>query len=130
MNWLVVMKRNFAILLFLGFAVLLMQPNASGARSVDEQVKKLTESYTQIEAQLDRSVHYLRKTEANGATTIEQAWFNGAGDLIKVAVERTDSSGRELTEYSGDFFHREMFMLTRKESHFPHAGTQVDESRD
>jgi hypothetical protein len=110
--------------------ILALAGSASGALSVDEQVKKLAERYTQIEAQLDRSVHYSRKTEANGGTTIEQAWFNGAGDLIKVAIERTDSSGRELTEYSGDFFHREMFMLTRKELRLPDGGTQVDESRD
>lgn len=124
------MSRNSTILLFFGFAVVLMPRNTSGAASVDEQVKKLAERSKQIEAQLDRSVHYSRKTEANGVTTIEQAWFNGAGDLIKVAIERTDPSARELTEYSGDFFHREMFMLTRKESRLPDGGTQVDESRD
>jgi len=78
--------------------------NASTKRSTDEQVKSLAQRYTQVEAQLDRSVHYVQKTESNSATTTEQAWIDGAGDLIKVAVERTDSSGRELTEYSGDFF--------------------------
>jgi hypothetical protein len=124
------MKRNFAILLFFAFAVVLMPRNASCAASVDEQVKKLAERCKQIEAQLDRSVHYSRKTESNGATTLEQAWFNGADDLIKVALERTDSSGRVLTEYSGDFFHRDMFMLTRKELRLPDGETQVDESRD
>src|SRR5438094_4213360 len=124
------MKRNILIRLWVVIGILTLAYNASAARSVDEQVKMLAERYTQIEAQLDRSVHYSRKTEANGATTIEQAWFNGAGDLIKVAVERTDSFGRELTEYSGDFFHREMFMLTRKEVRLPDGGTQVDESRD
>jgi hypothetical protein len=124
------MKRNFAVLLFFGFAVVPVPRNASGAASLDEQVKKLAERCKQIEAQLDRSVHYVRKTEANGATIIEQAWFNGAGDLIKVAIERTEPSGGELTEYSGDFFHREMFMLTRKESRLADGETQVDESRD
>jgi hypothetical protein len=124
------MKRNILIRFSVVIGILALAGSASGARSVDEQVKKLTERYMQIEAQLDRSVHYSRKTEANGGTTIEQAWFNGAGDLIKVAIERTDSSGRELTEYSGDFFHREMFMLTRKESRSADGGTQVDESRD
>lgn len=110
--------------------ILALAGSASGALSVDEQVKKLTERCEQIETQLDRSVHYVRKTEANGATTTEQAWFNGAGDLIKVAIERTDPSGGELTEYSGDFFHREMFMLRRKESRLLDGGAQVDESRD
>jgi hypothetical protein len=124
------MNRNSTILLFFGVAVVLMPRHASDARSTDEQVKRLTQRYDQIEAQLDRSVHYLQKTEANGATTIEQAWIDGTGDLIKAAVERTDPSGRELTEYSGDFFHREMFLLTRKELRLPDGGTQVDESRD
>jgi hypothetical protein len=104
--------------------------SSTDGRSVDDQVKSLLQRYTQIEAQLNRSVHYGRKTEANGATTIERAWFNGAGDLIKIAIERTDPSARELTEWSGDFFHREMFMLTRKELRLADGGTQVDESRD
>ena len=57
------------------------------------------------------------KATPMACTTIEQAWFNGADDLIKVAVERTDPSGRELTEYFGRFrfdYHG-MFTLTRKE---------------
>ena len=79
---------------------------------------------------MDRSVHYVKKTESNSATTTEQAWIDGAGDLIKVAVERADSSGRELTEYSGDFLFREMFVLTRKELRLPDGGMQVDESHE
>jgi hypothetical protein len=98
---------------------------------VDEQVKELAERYKQVEDQLGRSVHYIRKTESNGATTIEQAWFNGADNLIKVAVERTDPSGRELTEYFGDFedYNPDRFVLVRKETALPDGGTQVDESR-
>ncbi len=120
------------ILVFLLAIVWIALPdiNASTVRSTEEQVKNLAQRYTQIEAQLDRSVHYIGKTESSGTTTTEQAWFNGAGDLIKVSVERTEPLGRELTEYSGDFFHREMFMLTRKEVRLPDGGTQVDESRD
>ena len=53
------------------------------------QVKSLAQQYTQVEDQLSRSVHYAAKTESDGVTTIEQASFNGADDLIKVAVERT-----------------------------------------
>jgi len=99
---------------------------------VEEQVKELAERYKQVEDQLGRSVHYVIKTESNGATTIEQAWSNGAGDLIKVAAERIDSSGRELTEYfERDFnnYKEPTFMLTRKEAPLPDGGTQVDESR-
>jgi hypothetical protein len=111
------------------FLMAIVGTSASGAASTDEQVKKLSERYSQTEVQLERSVHYLRKTESNGVATIEQAWFNGGGDLIKVAVERTDSSGRELTEYFGDFFHDPLFTLTRKETPFPDGSVQVEESR-
>jgi hypothetical protein len=124
------MKRNLGVFLWLSLGMMSLTASSIDGRPVDDQVKSLLQRCTQIEAQLDRSVHYSRKTEANGATTIEQAWFNGAGDLIKVAIERTEPSGRELTEWSGDFFHREMFMLTHKESRLPDGGTQVDESRD
>jgi hypothetical protein len=124
------MKRNLGVFLWLSLGMMSLTASSTDGRSVDDQVKSLLQRYSQIEAQLNRSVHYSRKTEANDATTIEHAWFNGAGDLIKVAIERTDPSARELTEWSGDFFHREMFRLTRKESHLPDGGTQVDESRD
>ena len=103
-----------------------------GASSVEEQVKDLAERYKQVEDQLGRSVHYVRKTESDGATTIEQAWSNGAGDLIKVAAERIGSSGRELTEYFALDFENDydgMFMLVRKETPAPDGGVQVEESR-
>jgi ATP-dependent helicase YprA (DUF1998 family) len=94
-------------------------------------VKDLAERYKQVEDQLGRSVHYVKKTESDGATTIEQAWSNGAGDLIKVAAERIGSSGRELTEYfERDFnnYKEATFILTRKEAPLPDGGTKVDES--
>lgn len=52
-----------------------------------------------MDAQLDRSIPYTRKTKSEGGTTIERAWYNGCDDLIKVAVEHTSPAGRELTEY-------------------------------
>ncbi len=123
------MKRNLGVFLWLSLGMMSLTASSTDGRSVDDQVKSLLQRYAQIEAQLNRSAHYMKKEASGVETTIEQAWFNGAGDLIKVAVERTDPSGGELTEYSGDFFHREMFMLTRKESRLPDGGTQVDESR-
>lgn len=64
------------------------------------------------------SIHYVSSNESDGGTIIQQAWFNGAHDWIKVAVERTDASGRELTEYipCGDphLSGYGMFVLTRK----------------
>jgi len=115
--------------LFLFFMVL---TDASRAQSTDDQVKDLMRRYEEVEGQLDRSVRYAGKTESDGATTVEQAWYNGAGDLIKVATERTDSSGRELTEYfERDFanYKEPTFILVRKETRLPDGGIQVDESR-
>src|SRR5436190_5495654 len=108
--------------------------NASGALSVEEQVKMLAARYSQVEDQLARSIRYTSKDESGGATTVRQEWYNGAEDLIKVSVERTDASGRELTEYiphdlDSDFGWRGLFMLTRKETPLPDGGTQVEESR-
>jgi hypothetical protein len=127
------MKRNLGVFLLLGWGMMSLTGYASGLPSVDDQVKSLAQRYTQVEAQLDRSVHYVKKENSDGATTVEQAWLNGAGDPIKVAVERADSSGRELTQYfEPDFFENAdvgMFMLTRKETPLPGGGTQVDESR-
>jgi hypothetical protein len=123
------MKRLVSILLGLGLVAWLA--SASGATSIDDQVKSLVQQYKRAEDQLAGSVHYVRKTESNGLTTVEQAWFNGADDLIKVAVEHSDSSGRELREYFGDFesAYPSRFMLVRKESRLPNGGTQVDEWR-
>ncbi|MGC1321030.1 MAG: hypothetical protein WA849_02505 [Candidatus Udaeobacter sp.] len=126
------MKRNILIRFRVVIGILALAGSASGANSVDDQVKSLAQQYKQVEDQLSRSVHYVGKTESDGVTTIEQAWFNGADDLIKVAVERTDSSGRELTEYFALDFDNDydgMFMLTRKEKPAPDGGVQVDESR-
>jgi len=126
------MKRSILIRFWVVIGILALAGSASGANSVDDQVKSLAQQYKQVEDQLSRSVHYVGKTESDGVTTIEQAWFNGADDLIKVAVERTDSSGRELTEYFALDFDNDyhgMFMLTRKEMPLPDGGTQVDESR-
>lgn len=117
-----------AALLFL----VVLVGSAGAALGPDEQIKKLAERYNQVEGQLDRSVHYLRKEVSDVETSIEQAWFDGAGDLIKVATEKSDASGRELTEYVAlnfDDVWDGMFLLTRKETPLPDGGVQVDESR-
>jgi hypothetical protein len=64
------------------FLMLTFRSDASPAAGTDNQVKLLMRRYEQVEDQLARSVHYVRKTESDGGTTIEQAWFNGAHDLI------------------------------------------------
>ncbi len=131
------MKRNTPAAIWIAVGIFALGASATAKSSVDDQVKKLAELYNQIEGQLNRSVHYLKKEESGGATTVEQAWLNGAGDPIKVSVERTDSSGRELTEYFArdlidpfaGFNYEGTFVLNRKETKSPDGGTQVDESR-
>jgi len=128
------MKRNILIRLWVVIGILTLANNASGALSVEEQVKMLAERYRQVEDQLARSIRYTSKDESGAATTVRQEWYNGAEDLIEAAVERNDASGRELTEYiphdlGSDFGWRGLFLLTRKETPLPHGGMQVEESR-
>ena len=123
------MKRNVVILLFFGFAVAFLPCPASSATSVDEQVKKLAQRYSEVEGQLDRSVCYASRDEKGDS---EQAWFNGSDDLIKVAVESRNGTERQLTEYFALDFENDydgMFMLMRKETPAPDGGVQVEESR-
>src|SRR5438552_7937329 len=128
------MKRDILIRLWVVIGILALAGSASGALSVEEQVKMLAARYSQVEDQLARSIRYTSKDESGGATTVRQEWYNGAADLIKAAVERNDASGRELTEYiphdlDSDFGWRGLFMLTRKETPLPDGDTQVEESR-
>ncbi len=128
------MKRNILIRFSVVIGTLALACSASGALSVDEQVRMLAARYRQVEDQLARSIRYTTKDESGGATKVRQEWYNGAEDLIKAAVERNDASGRELTEYiphdlGSDFGWRGLFLLTRKETPLPDGGTQVEESR-
>jgi hypothetical protein len=131
------MERNTLASLWIGVGIFALAGSAMAKNSADDQVKKLAELYDQIEAQLNRSIHYVKKEESGGVTTVEQAWLNGAGDPIKVATERIDSTGRELTEYFardlsdpfGGFIYEGTFLLNRKETKLPDGGTQVEESR-
>jgi hypothetical protein len=103
--------------------------NGMAANSVDEQVKRLAQRYDEVEGQLDRSVRYASRDDKGNS---EQAWFNGADDLIKLAVESRDGVQRELTEYFALDFENDyngMFMLVRKETPVPDGGVQVEESR-
>src|SRR5438046_7788829 len=93
------MGKNIAVLLLSVLGMMALARNASGALSVDEQVKMLAERYRQVEDQLPRSIRYTSKDESGGATTVRQEWYNDAEDLIKAEVESNEASGRELTEY-------------------------------
>ena len=83
------MNRNGCFCLLL---IIALGDKASSATQSDDVVKALIQQYQQVEAQLDRSVRYTRKTGPEGDTTTERAWYNGAGDPIKVAVEHISSA--------------------------------------
>lgn len=124
------MQRLLLSLLFLGVSVW-----RAAASEIDPQIKAIGQRYNQVEAQLARSLHYSKKeTAGDGATTTEQAWFNGAGDLLKVATERGDAAGGcELTEWVALNFENPqagLFVLNRKETPLPEGGgTRIEESR-
>jgi uncharacterized protein YgbK (DUF1537 family) len=80
----------------LAVQMLVLVQSASCADTTEQQVKALMQRYTEVEGQLDQSAHYLKKEGSEPETTVEQAWFNGAGDLLKVATERASAAGREL----------------------------------
>jgi len=126
------MKRDTLIALSVVVGICALARSALGALSVEEQVKMLAARYGQVEEQLGRSIRYTSKDESSGATTVRQAWFNGADDLIKLAVESRNGAQRELTECFALDFENDydgMFMLVRKEKPAPDGGVQVEESR-
>ncbi len=111
------------------FGILGLAGSASGALSVDEQVKRLGQRYNEVEAQLARSIRYASRDDKGDS---EQAWFNGSNDLIKLAVESHNGNERELTEYFALDFENDydgMFMVVRKETPSPDGGMQIEESR-
>jgi hypothetical protein len=123
------MKRNFVLATLFALATLIPAQSESTVPSIDAQVKNLAQRYDEVEAQLGRSVRYASRDD-KGDT--EQAWFNGADDLVKLAVERRNGDKRELTEYFALDFENDyngMFMLVRKETQAPDGGLQVEESR-
>ncbi len=123
------MKRSILIRFWIVVGIFALVGSASGALSVEDQVKKLAARYAQVEDQLARSVRYASRNDKGDS---EQAWFNGADDLIKLAVESRDGNERKLTEYFALDFDNDydgMFMLVRKETPATDGGVQVEESR-
>jgi hypothetical protein len=123
------MRRNFILATLFALATLIPAQSESTVPSIDAQVKNLSQRYNEVEAQLDRSVRYASRDDKGNS---EQAWFNGADDLIKLAVESHDGDVRQLTEYFALDFENDydgMFMLVRKEKPAPDGGVQVEESR-
>jgi len=123
------MKRHFILATLFALATLIPAQSESTIPSIDAQVNNLAQRYNEVDAQLDRSVRYASRDDKGNT---EQAWFNGADDLIKLAVESHDSDEHELTEYFALDFDNDydgMFMLVRKETPAPDGGTQVEESR-
>src|SRR5438045_5897808 len=89
----------------------------------------LAAHYSKVEDQLARSVLYASRDDKGNS---EQAWFNGADDLIKLAVESHDDGVRELTEYFALDFDNDydgMSMLASMETPARDGGLQVEEWR-
>jgi hypothetical protein len=116
---------------FAFIGVIMFSSGGAAASTNEDSVKALIRRYEQVEEQLPRSVHYSKKETSGEETTLSQAWFNGAGDLIKVATEKTAPGNRELTEYFSTKFdsYEPIFLLSRKETAQPDGTTQVDEAR-
>src|SRR5436190_10511735 len=91
------MKGSLLIRFWVVIGILALGGSVSGALSVDEQVKKLAARYAQVEDQLARSVRYASRDDKGYS---EHAWFNGADDLIKLAVESHDGGVRKLISRS------------------------------
>jgi hypothetical protein len=126
-------RKNILAFLLLVVAITALGLTEWSEPSVDEQVKYLAQRYSDIEAQLDRSIHYTLTTNEDGVTRLEQAWLNGANDPIKISIDQTGPSGRQLTEYFADDLQHPyspgMFVLHRKETLRPDGATDVEETR-
>jgi len=123
------MKGSLLIRFWVVIGIFALGGSASAVPSVDDQVKMLAAHYSQVEDQLARSVRYASRDDKGNS---EQVWFNGADDLIKLAVESHEGGVRELTEYFALDFDNDydgMFMLVRRETSEPDGGTRVEESR-
>ena len=125
------MKKSKLGFVLIGIGVFTSTPGIVAKSNVDVEVKDLNRRIEQVDAQLDRSTHYLKKESSGDETTIEQAWFNGAGDLIKVSTEHTAAGSRELSEYFQTKFaaYEPMFILSRKETTQPDGSIQIEEAR-
>ena len=126
------MRRNILVFLSFVLAITAAALTEWTEPSVDEQVKYLAQRYSDIEAQLDRSIHYTVTTNEAGVTRLEQAWLNGANDPIKISIDQTAPSGHELTEYfADDLQHADItptFVLHRKQMLRPDGASDVEET--
>jgi hypothetical protein len=99
---------------------------------VDDQVKAISERCHHVDEQLARSTRYAKRQESGEGTILTRAWFNGVGDLLKVAIEKINPQGRELTEYTAidpESTYDGLLVFTRKEVPAADRGTDVEETR-
>jgi hypothetical protein len=117
------------VLLMCGLAL----PASASAENEEAQIKAISRRYGQIEAQLDRSIHYTGKETiaATGEVETRELWATATGEAVKVAVERTGAKGRLLREFflRSDEVQLPIFVLTRRETPLADGGTQVEEKR-
>jgi hypothetical protein len=99
---------------------------------VDDQVKAISERCHHVEEQLARSTRYVKREESDEGIILTRAWFNGVGDLLKVAIEKINQQARELTEYTAidtDSTYDGLHVFTLKEVPAADGGTDVEETR-
>jgi hypothetical protein len=101
----------------------------AGEMTDKDWIKEIGQRYAQIEEQLDRAVHYVRKEEKAGETVTDQVWLTEARDYLKASTDRTSSAGRELNEIFTINGEAALFVLTRRETPLAGGATQVDETR-
>lgn len=105
--------------------------NATAADSAEEQVKMLMERHNQVLKQTSHAVLYHKK-EGSKPETNKYAWFNEAGELLKVAIERNPDTGLERKEYfpfepDGDPKRMMTVAVTRREIPLPNDATRIEE---
>lgn len=105
--------------------------NAAAADSAEEQVKMLMERHNQVLKQVSHAVLYHKK-EGSKPEINKYAWFNEAGELLKVAIERDSDTGLERKEYfpfepDGDPQRMMTVAVTRREIPVPNDATRIEE---
>lgn len=108
-------------------SAVIASPRNTSPSEVDASIKTISRQYAGIEDQLKRSIHYSKTNDKGDQKTVQQAWFNEAGDLLKVSDESITAKSRTLQE---TFLHGgAIFVLLRKEEKLPDGNTRVEESR-
>ncbi len=107
-------------------------PYASAVDATEKQVKMLMERHNEVLKQTPRAVLYHKEEGTKPKTTSQDAWFSEAGELLKVAIERSGNAGQERKEYfpyepDGDPKRMMTVAVTRREIPLPNDAWRVEE---